>query len=282
DQWADSDGRSTQKDASNLNAPVRIASKGDGGDVTQTNASMAAALSANGNHTDQSVDQTQRGSSDDPRCGCGSGAIGVQAAGQEAKSEQGARSDADSAQYGASNANVPVRIGSRGDDGDVTQTNLSAALAASLNGNKTDQSVDQTQGGATMLAPRSDSKCGCSHGLGVQAAGQEAKNDQWSDGHASSRQSGASNVWDPVRIDSRGGHGDVTQLNASLVAGGSANGNATRQHGTQVRPGHGTAEQALGQASGSRQKAGSDARSTQGDPTSRRAARPYGGRHLDD
>ena len=34
-----------------------------------------------------------------------------------------------------------------GDDGDVTQTNLSAALAASLNANKTDQDLDQTQGG---------------------------------------------------------------------------------------------------------------------------------------
>jgi hypothetical protein len=283
DQWADSDADSTQKDASNVNAPVRIGSKGDDGDVTQTNASLAAAISANGNKADQSIDQDQGGSGQG-----GSDAIYVQAAlyvqaaGQEAKNDQWADSEADSKQTDATNTSVPVRIHSKGDDGDVTQTNLSAALAASLNGNRTDQSVDQTQGGSKKSEPSHDPKCGCSDALYIQAAGQEAKNDQWADSRARSDQHGASNVWDPVRIGSKGGHGDVTQTNASLVAGIAASGNATTQHGSQTQAGSGLAEQTLGQSTGSKQKAGSDARSKQGKPKSKKASKPYGGRHLDD
>jgi len=283
EQGARSDADSTQKDASNVNAPVRIGSKGDGGDVTQTNLSAALAASLNGNHTDQSVEQEQSGrSKHDPKCGCGSDAIYVQASGQEAKNDQWADSEADSKQSDATNTNVPVRIGSKGDDGDVTQTNLSAALAASLNGNKTDQSLDQTQGGSKKADPKHDPKCGCSDDLYIQAAGQEAKNDQWADSRARSDQHGASNVWDPVRIGSKGGHGDVTQTNASLVAGISASGNKATQHGSQVQSGSGTAEQTLGQSTGSKQKAGSDARSKQGKPKSKKTSKPYGGRHLDD
>jgi hypothetical protein len=283
DQWADSDADSTQKDASNVNAPVRIDSKGDDGDVTQTNLSAALAASLNGNETDQSVEQDQSGrSKSDPKCGCGSDALYVQAAGQEAKNDQWADSEADSKQTDATNTSVPVRIHSKGDDGDVTQTNLSAALAASLNGNRTDQSVDQTQGGSKKSEPSHDPKCGCSDALYIQAAGQEAKNDQWADSRARSDQHGASNVWDPVRIGSKGGHGDVTQTNASLVAGIAASGNATTQHGSQTQAGSGLAEQTLGQSTGSKQKAGSDARSKQGKPKSKKASKPYGGRHLDD
>ena len=152
-------------------------------------------MSANGNKTDQDVDQTQGGSKRDPRngspygssydprhdSGCCGSAIYVQAAGQESKSEQGARSDADSTQYGASNTSVP-RI-DRGRGGGVTQANLSAALAASLNGNETDQDLDQTQGESKGRKhdPRNDSHCGCSDALYVQAAGQESHNDQWAD-----------------------------------------------------------------------------------------------------
>ena len=283
EQGARSDADSTQKDASNVNAPVRIGSKGDGGDVTQTNLSAALAASLNGNETDQSVEQDQSGrSKSDPKCGCGSDALYVQAAGQEAKNDQWADSEADSKQTDATNTSVPVRIHSKGDDGDVTQTNLSAALAASLNGNRTDQSVDQTQGGSKKSEPSHDPKCGCSDALYIQAAGQEAKNDQSADSRARSDQYGASNVWDPVRIGSKGGHGDVTQTNASLVAGIAASGNATTQHGSQTQAGSGLAEQTLGQSTGSKQKAGSDARSKQGKPKSKKASKPYGGRHLDD
>jgi hypothetical protein len=272
DQWADSDADSTQKNASNTNAPVRIDSKGHDGDVTQTNASLAAAISANGNATGQSVGQRQAG---------GSGGIAVQAAGQESKSEQGARSDADSKQDGASNTAVPVRIDSKGGGGDVTQTNLSAALGASLNGNSTRQSLDQTQSGGRAYDPW----CGCSDALYVQAAGQESHNDQWADSDAESSQHGASNLWDPVRVDSKGRDGNVSQLNASLDAAIAANGNATGNHATQTQSGSGSSyQQDLGQSAGNRQKAGSGSRSKQGKAKSKGEAPSHkrGGRHLVD
>ena len=272
DQWADSDADSTQKKASNTNAPVRIDSKGHDGDVTQTNASLAAAISANGNATGQSVGQRQAG---------GSGGIAVQAAGQESKSEQGAKSDADSKQDGASNTAVPVRIDSKGGGGDVTQTNLSAALGASLNGNSTRQSLDQTQSGGRAYDPW----CGCSDALYIQAAGQESHNDQWADSDAESSQHGASNLWDPVRVDSKGRDGNVSQLNASLDAAIAANGNATGNHATQTQSGSGSSyQQDLGQSAGNRQKAGSGSRSKQGKAKSKREAPSHkrGGRHLVD
>jgi hypothetical protein len=251
---------------------VRIDSRGHDGDVTQANASLASAVSANGNATGQSVGQRQSG---------GSGGIAVQAAGQESKSEQGARSEADSVQDGASNTAVPVRIDSKGRGGDVTQANLSAALAASLNDNTTRQSLDQTQSGGSLYAPR----CGCSDALYVQAAGQESHNDQWAGSDANATQHGATNTWDPVRIDSKGRDGNVSQLNATLDAAIAANGNATGNHATQTQSGSGSSyQQALGQAAGNRQKAGSDGRSKQGKGKSKREApsHTYGGRHLVD
>ena len=284
EQGARSDADSTQIGASNTNAPVRIDSKGDGGDVTQANLSAALAASLNGNKTDQDVDQTQRDGSSS--C-CGSDALYVQAAGQSAENDQWADSDADSKQVKPSNTSVPVRIDSKGDDGDVTQANLSAALAASLNGNETDQDLDQKQGGSKgrMHDPKHDSKCGCSDALYVQAAGQESHNDQWADSDAESSQYGASNVWDPVRIDSKGDEGHVTQVNASVVAAAAANGNKSRNDAKQHQAGSGSSyEQTLGQAAGNRQKADSDARSKQGKAKSKKAAPSHkrGGRHLVD
>ena len=254
EQTAKSDADSTQYGASNINVPIRIGSKGNGGDVTQTNASLAAAISANGNKTDQDVDQTQGGgkpandSRHDPKCGCSSDALYSQTAGQESKNDQWADSDAESKQVKPSNVNAPVRIGSKGHDGDVTQTNLSAAVAASLNGNETDQDIDQTQGGSkrdprngspygSSYDPRHDSGCCGSDGIYVQAAGQESKSEQGARSDADSTQYGASNTNAPVRIDSKGGGGDVTQTNASLAAAISANGNKTDQDVDQTQPG---------------------------------------------
>ena len=59
-------------------------------------------------------------------------------------------------------------MGSKGDDGDVTQSNDATALGIAFNGNETKQSIDQVQGGGS--------------GSGyLQVAGQEAKNDQKAD-----------------------------------------------------------------------------------------------------
>ena len=74
-----------------------------------------------------------------------------------------------------------------GDDhkggGDVSQTNIAAALGIAFNANSTDQSVEQVAGDS----------CKC-HGGGVQAALQKAFNHQDADAEANAFQFGASNA----------------------------------------------------------------------------------------
>ena len=78
--------------------------------------------------------------------------------------------------------NSPVRIKSAGDDGDVTQANLSGAFSAAGNANDTTQSVSQDAGsGHPVLGPLSrEGGCGSCGGDGatVQAAGQWASSKQ--------------------------------------------------------------------------------------------------------
>ena len=71
-------------------------------------------------------------------------------------------------QSGAGNTNSPVRVGSKGDDGDVAQTQHRRVKATALNINLTGQKADQAQGSGD---------CHCESG-GTQAIGQKAKNDQ--------------------------------------------------------------------------------------------------------
>ena len=168
---------------------------------------MAAAL--NGNKTDQSIDQTQGGKGD--------GSLYLQAAGQESKNVQSADADAFALQKGASNENAPVSVLSKGGRGDVSQSNSNTALAAALNGNKTDQSIDQTQGG------KGDGS------LYLQAAGQSSKNVQWADADAFALQKGASNENAPVSVLSKGGRGDVSQSNSTTALAAALNGNKTDQ-----------------------------------------------------
>ena len=145
DQSAHSTADSTQKGASNSNAPVRIGSSGGGGSVTQVNGSLAASAAGNHNSTDQSADQSAGGSG---------GGVTVQALGQKAVNGQEAGSHATSEQDGASNDNSPVRIKSAGDDGDVTQANLSGAFSVAGNANDTTQNASQDAGsGHPVLGP---------------------------------------------------------------------------------------------------------------------------------
>ena len=220
-QDADSTATSTQTHPSNTNIAVRIGSSGNNGAVTQSNSSTAAALAANGNDADQSATQQQAGGA----C-CGAGG-GTQAVGQGAWSHQSATSNATSSQDKPSNTNIPVRIGSPGDDGQVTQTNASVALSAALNHNDTDQTATQTQGGGTCCAP----------GTGVQAIGQKADSDQTATSDATSTQDHPSNTNTPVRIKSYGDDGSVTQTNLSLAGSLAANHNDTDQTATQTQGG---------------------------------------------
>jgi hypothetical protein len=278
-QKADSSATSTQDHPSNSNIDVRIYSPGNGGDVKQSNNSLAGSIAANAAKTDQSADQSQGDS-----CGChGSGGDAVQAVGQKALTLQGAKSDAKSEQDHPSNDNIPVRIGSPGDNGSVKQSNNSVALSAAGNLAKTSQTVGQAQGGG----------CGCG-GDAVQAVGQKAITGQWADSNATSTQKGAKNSNTPVRIDSpngmakeygaakkeavvpMGGDGDVSQSNKSIALSAAVNAAKTDQSVEQTQGGgcgcepkdHGYGDggarvQAIGQWAETWQHADSNATSTQ-------------------
>jgi len=273
DQWAsngqeaESSAESTQKGASNSNAPVRIGSPGGGGSVDQSNSSDAKSAAGNLNSTDQSADQSAGGSG-------GSGGPTVQAIGQWADNWQGASSDASSEQSGASNANDPVRIKSYGDDGDVTQSNSSTALSAAGNKNDTTQDASQNAGASKEAPVVRDGGCGSCGGNDptVQAIGQWASSGQKADSSAESKQDGACNTNAPVRIKSAGDDGDVTQSNSSLAASAAGNKNDTDQSADQSAGGWGgPTVQAIGQWADNGQHASSDASSKQHVPSNANA-----------
>ncbi len=114
--------RRPSRKAPNENVPVRVLSKGDGGDVEQSNEASSKAEAGNLNLTEQKADQSQEGDS----CKCGSG---LQVIGQSAKSEQDAAAIAATIQEKPSNTNTPIRVLSKGDDGDVKQSNEASSNA---------------------------------------------------------------------------------------------------------------------------------------------------------
>jgi hypothetical protein len=234
-QGAESSATSKQIKPSNSNIPVRIGSKGDNGSVSQSNDSTAASAALNLAKTEQNAQQTQSDS-----CGCKGGGDAVQAVGQFAWTGQKAKSDATSVQKGASNSNVPVRIKSKGDDGDVSQSNASTALSAAVNAAKTEQNATQDQGGGCGCAPKGKVPYGDGYGdhggygsNAVQAIGQFAKTDQDAESSATSSQFYPSNSNAPLRIFSWGGGGSVDQSNDSLAASLALNLALTRQTATQ-------------------------------------------------
>jgi hypothetical protein len=208
DQDAFALGLTFQVGASNENTPVRIGSKGDSGDVTQSNTATSDAVAANLNFLDQDADQTQGGGKHDEHECCGTG---IQAIGQFAKNDQKAIALAATFQIKPSNSNTPVNVGSdskgkdwdKGKDkdkseaGDVTQSNTASSDAAAFNVNLTKQDADQEQ----------DTSCKCWEAFGIQAIGQLAKSDQKSAALAATFQLGASNTSAPVRVDDKK-HGD--------------------------------------------------------------------------
>jgi hypothetical protein len=263
DQSAHSSADSTQKGASNTNAPVRIKSDGGGGSVTQTNASFAGSAAGNHNSTDQSADQS---------AGAWSAGPTVQVLGQKAVNGQEAGSHATSEQDGASNDNSPVRIKSDGDDGDVKQSNLSGAISAAGNNNDTTQNASQNAGGLSAPAVREEGCGSCGgHGATVQGLGQWASSKQSADSSADSTQKGACNTNSPVRIKSHGDDGDVKQTNASAAKSAAGNDNETSQSADQAAGWGGVNVQALGQKAENGQGARSHASSQQYAPSNANA-----------
>ena len=143
---------------------IRVLSPGNDGAVSQSNATTAGAIAANGNTTSQSTNQSQAGG--------GYGSDYAQVAGQEAKNAQSADADAKAVQLAPSNDAFSIRVLSPGNDGDVTQSNSVAAGAVAANGNETKQTIDQTQAGS-------------GHGSdATQIAGQDASSRQSADADA--------------------------------------------------------------------------------------------------
>jgi hypothetical protein len=256
---------------SNTATSIRVLSPGDDGDVTQSNDATAVGIAANGNWTDQSIDQSQGGGSYEPAKEDGkdsksshpSGSSYTQIAGQEAGNYQDADADATAVQVKPTNTASSIRVLSPGDDGDVTQSNSTTALAAALNLNATDQSIDQSQAGS-------------GHGSDyLQVAGQGAWSGQKADADATAIQLGAKNEYTPVRVLSpngkkKGKHdekmskehgGSVEQSNSVGALGLALNLNKTHQPLRQTQSGRGGSSglQVGGQGAWSSQYGSADA-----------------------
>jgi hypothetical protein len=230
-QGAFSASEATQVGAENVNAPVRIWSPGNGGPVTQSNSAASSATSTNSAPVTQTASQVEGGSS----CGCdGHSSSPIQVVAQESKTGQIALSASEAKQIDPKNVDAPVRIGSWGNDGPVTQSNSAASSATSTNTAATTQDASQEQGG---------SSCGC--GLGIQALGQSSKTIQLGGSFSSAFQKGAKNDASPVRIWSPGNGGAVSQSNSAASSATTDNTASTDQTGSQTQSGGGI--QALAQ-----------------------------------
>jgi hypothetical protein len=249
DQTAAALSGAKQVGAKNEHIAVRVQSPGKAGKVEQSNTVLSGAAAGNLNATSQNASQAQGGD-----CKCSDG--GTQAIGQDAKNHQGALAISGAEQIGATNAVTPVRIDSRGDDGDVEQSNTAVSTATAANLNGLEQEATQRQAGGD---------CKCSGG--TQAIGQDAKNEQAAGaislaaqlpgrGHdcRCDKSGGGSggNSHSPVRVDSSGGGGKVEQSNTVASGATALNLNSTKQEAGQ------------GQSGGGIQAVGQEAESTQG------------------
>jgi hypothetical protein len=235
-----------QKDAKNVNLPIRVLSPGSDGNVSQENAVSSSAKAGNLNGTRQGATQTQ-GSTSIP-CGCGG--KDTQVVGQAADSKQAALSGSLAVQQDAKNKNMPIRVLSPGSDGNVTQSNSVDSEAKAGNWNGTSQSATQAGGGAG--------------GTGVQVIGQDNTNAQLAGSLSAAAQLGAKNSNSPIRVLSPddGRSGSVSQENAVSSKSAAGNLNGTRQSATQTQGDThscgctgGIGVQAIGQAASSVQAA---------------------------
>jgi hypothetical protein len=254
-----------QKGASNENTPVRVGSEGDDGDVSQSNVASSDATAGNANATQQNAGQTQAGA-----C-CG--AAGSQAVGQSAQNEQDAAALSATVQEKPSNSNTPVRVGSAGSDGSVSQTNEASSDATAGNLNGTTQSAEQGQQGASACGCGTNGNshvptiCGCPS-AGQQTIGQSADNSQKAIAASATEQSGASNENISVRVLSPGSNGSVSQSNVASSNAAAGNKNGTAQSANQSQAGSG-GSQAIGQSASNDQTAAALSGTVQENPSNR-------------
>jgi hypothetical protein len=224
----------TQYNPSNSNTSVRVLSPGNGGNVNQSNTADSSAHATNTAPVTQTSTQTQSGSS----CGCDGKGSAVQSGIQKSDVDQGAIAASSATQIHPSNSSESIRIGSWGNDGNVTQSNDATSTADATNTAVPTQTTTQTQGG---------SSCGCSSAPAVQATGQTSDVGQLGVAASSAKQIGASNSSDPVRIWSPGNDGNVTQSNDATSSADATNTAPVTQKTTQTQSGSGV--QAIGQES---------------------------------
>src|SRR5437764_9094750 len=98
-------------------------------------------------------------------------------------------------------SNNPVRVGSPGSDGSVSQANSAKSTATAANSNSTDQDARQYQSGGS--------------GIGIQALGQLSTNGQHAIALSGAFQRNPSNTNNPTRVYSPGGGGSVNQSNTA-------------------------------------------------------------------
>jgi hypothetical protein len=222
-QGADSSAKAEQDDPYNSAGGVLIDSDSSGGDIDQSNANAADSDAGNAAETTQYALQDQSGTPkrDERSTCCSDGKDGkdgkaVQAAGQSASTKQVAKSDADALQSGATNEAGGVRKDSDGTDGAVTQSNDNSASSSAGNKAGTMQWLEQSVGGLHSK-------------LGVQAAGQDAATDQGAVSKGVAHQDTPCNLFEPVRLSSKGGYGSVGQRNDNKGKSDAGSAGATLQ-----------------------------------------------------
>ena len=191
-----------------------------GGSATQHDDASAVGSATNENSTDQSSTQQQAGGS---AASTGPAAGQAQTSSQSAPVTQKADATASSTQVTPINVNVVIRINSPGNNGPVTQSNVSAATATGDNSNATTQDVGQNQAG------------GGPAGGQLQSADQSAPTNQSANAMATSTQVAPLNANIVIRNKSPGDTGPVTQTNSSQATAQAANDNAVNQSGTQTQ-----------------------------------------------
>jgi hypothetical protein len=144
----------------------------------------------------------------------------IQVSGQSADTQQQAAAASGATQVNPSNTNISIRVLSPGSDGPVTQSNTADSSAAAGNAASTTQNADQSAGTS-----------------GIQTSQQSAGTDQLAIALSAAKQENASNTNVPIRVQSPGSDGAVTQSNNAKSSAAAGNQADTTQDSSQAQAG---------------------------------------------
>ena len=251
-----------QTNPSNTNIVIRVLSPGNDGSVSQANNVASNASATNSNSAAQNANQSQ--SAGGVGACCGSGSTGIQSSNQSAGNQQLATALSLAAQSNASNTNVPVRVGSQGNDGRVSQTNSVDSSATGANRNSSDQSATQSQSAGSPVPTSAAAPCCGSGSTGVQTSDQNADNKQAAVAASSAKQDHPENTNVSIRVLSPGNGGNVAQENSVSSDATAHNSNSANQSATQNQSSGGSSAGACcGSGSTGIQTADQDAKNEQ-------------------